>query len=189
VTGALEQADHDLAAAAAGDPDAFAGFFRSNAEVVLRYFATRVRDPEVAADLMAETFAAALLNIRRYRPRGRGSGLAWLFAIAHSKLIDGARRGRVDRRARERLALEPLALDDADLDRVCELADLERQAPMLPALLSDLPSAQREALMARVVAEREYEDIAREMRCSEAVVRKRVSRAIHHLRRAIGSET
>jgi RNA polymerase sigma-70 factor (ECF subfamily) len=55
-------------------------------------------------------------------------------------------------------------------------------------LVAGLPPAQREALMARVVAEREYEDIAREMRCSEAVVRKRVSRAIAQLRRAIGSE-
>jgi RNA polymerase sigma factor (sigma-70 family) len=187
--GTLEQADRDLAAAAGGDADAFASFFRSNAELVLRYFAVRVAEPEVAADLMAETFAAALLNVRRYRPRRHGSALAWLFTIAHNKLIDGARRGQVDRRARERLALEPLALEDADLERVCELADLERHAPALPALLDELPADQRDALMARIVAEREYEDIATEMRCSEAVVRKRVSRAIRHLRRAIGSET
>lgn len=186
---APERADANLAAAARGDADAFAAFYRDNAEAVLRYFATRVAEPEVAADLMAETFAAALLNVRRYRPRRHGSALAWLFTIAHSKLVDGARRGQVDSRARQRLALEPLALDDSDFERVCELADLERGAPTLPALLAELPRTQRDALMARVVAEREYEDIAREMRCSEAVVRKRVSRAIDQLRRAIGSET
>jgi RNA polymerase sigma factor (sigma-70 family) len=187
--GPLELADRNLRAASRGDVDAFARFFSGNAETVLRYFATRVNDPEVAADLMAETFAAALLAVRRYRQTRDGSALAWLFAIAHSKLIDGARRGRVDSRARTRLALEPVALEDADLERVCELADLERRAPTLPTLINGLPPEQREALLARVVAERDYREIATDMRCSEAVVRKRVSRALDHLRRAIGSAT
>jgi RNA polymerase sigma-70 factor (ECF subfamily) len=42
------------------------------------------------------------------------------------------------------------------------------------------------ALQARVLDEREYDDIARELRCSEAVVRKRASRALKTLRTAIG---
>ena len=183
----VEEADALLASAARGDADAFAAFFTRTADPVLRYFATRVREPEAAADLMAETFAAALLGVKRFRPAARGAALAWLFTIAHSKLADSARRGAVQRKARERIALEPVVLDDPDLERVCELADLERRRPTLPALLADLPQEQREALLARVVDDDSYSEIASRMGSSEVVARKRVSRAIGHLRRAMGS--
>src|SRR4051812_21716731 len=147
------QADHDLAAAAEGDADAFANFYRCQADTLLRYFSTRVREPELAADLMAETFAAALLAVRRYRPSGDGSALAWMFAIARNKLASSLRRGQVEARARDRLRLEPLTLDDDDLERVQELADIERRNPSLGALVSALPDEQRQALIARIVEE------------------------------------
>jgi len=45
-----------------------------------------------------------------------------------------------------------------------------------------LPADQLQALRARVIDEREYDEIARDLDCSEAVVRKRVSRALSTLR-------
>jgi RNA polymerase sigma-70 factor (ECF subfamily) len=182
------QADHDLAAAAEGDADAFANFYQGQSDHVLRYFSTRVREPELAADLMAETFAAALLGVRRYRPLGDGSALAWIFAIARNKLASSRRRGQVEAHARERLGLEPLILDGDDLERVRELADIERRTPSLGELVNALPDDQRRALIARIVEERDYPALAVELRCSEAIVRKRVSRAVGQLRRAIGNE-
>jgi RNA polymerase sigma factor (sigma-70 family) len=184
----VEAVDRELRRAAEGDPDAFARFYAGTAEWVLRWFAARVRDPETAADLMAETFAAALLAVRRYRPRRHGSALAWLFAIARSKLVDYSRRGSVAAAARRRLALEPVALEDADLERVRELADLERRTPLVSDLVGQLPPEQRHALLARVVDERPYPEIAAEASSSEAVVRKRVSRAIAYLRARVGGE-
>ncbi len=56
----------------------------------------RTADPELAADLAAETFAAALLSVRRFDPR-RGGALAWTFGIAHKKLLRALERGRVER--------------------------------------------------------------------------------------------
>ncbi|MGO9763978.1 MAG: sigma factor-like helix-turn-helix DNA-binding protein [Solirubrobacteraceae bacterium] len=44
-----------------------------------------------------------------------------------------------------------------------------------------------DALRARILDERDYAQIARELRCSEAVVRKRVSRALRTLRGALGA--
>jgi hypothetical protein len=35
--------------------------------------------------------------------------------VARNKLVDSVRRGQVEQAARERLALEPLTLDDDDL--------------------------------------------------------------------------
>lgn len=177
----LDEGNRELVAART-DPEAFAAFYRRYAEDVLRYFAVRVRDPEAAADLMAETFAAALLAVRRYRPRRHGSAPAWLFTIARSKLVDAARRGRVEARALEKLAMDPLALEDDDLQRVADLADLERSEARLSELLAGLPPKQRQSLLAHVVDERGYAEIASNLECSELVVRKRVSRALAFLR-------
>jgi RNA polymerase sigma-70 factor (ECF subfamily) len=49
-----------------------------------------------------------------------------------------------------------------------------------------LPAAEYEALHARAVDEEPYADLARRLRCSEAVVRKRVSRAIARVRDLTG---
>src|SRR3954466_15000306 len=99
--------------------DSFQAMYMRYREPVLGYFARRVTEPEVAADLMAETFARALVQSRRRWP---DAPAGWLFTIARNLLIDSARRGRVEASARRRLRLEPLVLDDDDLVRVAEIA-------------------------------------------------------------------
>jgi RNA polymerase sigma factor (sigma-70 family) len=123
-------------------------------------------------------FAAALISARRYRP-AQGSVLAWLLGIARNKLLESRRRKRVEDSARRRLRLEPTSLSDADLDRVDDLVSLDEE---ILALAEDLPAPLRHALAARVVQERSYEEIAAELRCSQSVVRQRVSRALKTLR-------
>ena len=88
-------ADDRLLELAHTTPGAFGLFYGRHAAGVLAYMARRVREPEVAADLTAEVFAAVLLACRRYRP-GAAPATAWLFAIAQNKLADSRRRGRVD---------------------------------------------------------------------------------------------
>jgi RNA polymerase sigma factor (sigma-70 family) len=53
-------------------------------------------------------------------------------------------------------------------------------------LVEGLPADQKQAVRARVLDEREYPEIAKDLRCSEAVVRKRVSRGLAHLRDQLG---
>jgi RNA polymerase sigma factor (sigma-70 family) len=67
------------------------------------------------------------------------------------------------------------------------IAALERihAGQVLENALAHLPDHQAEAVRARIVDEREYDDIARELRTSEAVVRKRVSRGLSTLRRQV----
>jgi DNA-directed RNA polymerase specialized sigma24 family protein len=52
-------------------------------------------------------------------------------------------------------------------------------------LAEQLPAEQFQALRSRVLEERDYAEIARDLRCSQAVVRKRVSRALQTLRGAM----
>jgi RNA polymerase sigma-70 factor, ECF subfamily len=168
-----------LAAALSTEPEAFTTFYERHVDIVLAFMRRRTGSPEVAADLMAETFAAALLALHRGTdPAELEVPVAWLLGIARNKLFESYRRGRVEAAARQRLHLEPLVLDDNDLALVDELSETD-----IVAQLADvLPADQLEALRLRVIDERGYEEIARDLECSEAVVRKRVSRALQTLR-------
>lgn len=158
-------------------PDAFAAFYRRHERLLLGYFMRRVRDPEVAADLTAETFAAALVSVRRFDP-ARGPALSWVLGIAANQFRKACERGRVEDRARRRLGMPRLVLEDAALERIERLGADER----VDALLARLPADQATAIRARVIEERPYAEIAGELRCSESVIRQRVSRGLARLR-------
>jgi RNA polymerase sigma factor (sigma-70 family) len=152
-------------------------FYLRHVDVVLGYFARRTGDAELAADLVSETFAAALAGRRRYRPR-KGAAASWLFGIASRKLADAQRKGYAERRMCRRLGMERIDLTDADIAHIEELGET--------GLLEGLPEAQAAAVRAHVIEERDYGEIAGELDTSEAVVRKRVSRGLATARRRIG---
>jgi RNA polymerase sigma-70 factor, ECF subfamily len=182
--GAEESTDGELLERTrAGDREAFGVLYERRHELVLAFLLKRTRDPEVAMDLMAETFAAALIALADRPPALAGSAAPWLLTIARNSLIDSYRRGRVESAARLRLALEPVQITESDIERVLRIA---AEAELLADLAAELPADQYEALRARVLDQRGYEEIARELACSPAVVRKRVSRAISNLRQALG---
>jgi RNA polymerase sigma-70 factor (ECF subfamily) len=105
-----------------------------------------------------------------------------LLVTARHMLIDSYRRGRVEDRARRRLGMRPLTVEDEDLERIEAISEAVDIAQVLAAQLSD---EQWQTLRARVIDERDYPSIASELGCSEAVVRQRVSRALKTLRNAL----
>lgn len=166
-----------LAAIADGDGASFDVFYMRHLPAVLAYLLHQTGDREASADLAAEVFAAVMLASPRYRDDG-GPALAWVLGIARNKLRMSRRRRRVEDRARRRLGFEAVALDDADLERVERLAD---EGPAA-ALVDSLPKHERDAVRRRVLQEQTYEQMAGELRCSEMVARKRVSRGLARLR-------
>jgi RNA polymerase sigma-70 factor (ECF subfamily) len=171
--------DEELLAAARADPEAFAAFYRRHARGVAGFFVARTRDAETAADLTAETFAAALEGVDRFRAE-RGAATAWLYGIARHQLSRWQRRRSVDDRARRRLGMERLELDDADLERVGALA--AHEAAAVRVWVEELPADQRLALRARVVDGDAYAELAARTGSSQAAVRQRVSRGLSALR-------
>jgi len=167
-----------LLRAAQGDGVAFGILYRRHLPIVLRWCWSQTGDRELAADLSSEVFAAALVHSRRYRP-AQGPPVAWLLGIARNKLLESRRSGRVESRARRRLGIAELELSDEDIARVEELASLDHLAV---ELLEQLPAEQREAILGRVLEDQSYEELAGRLRCSQAVVRKRVSRGLNTLR-------
>jgi RNA polymerase sigma-70 factor (ECF subfamily) len=172
--------DEDLLVLARTTPRAFGIFYERHTRAVFAFFRRRVGDAEIAYDLTAETFAAALRSVPRYEPRP-GPARAWLFAIARHTLFAALRRGRVEDRARRALAMEPMELSDDDVARL----ELLAETPALEAV-DDLPDEQRSAVVARHVDGESYAEIAQRLGCSESVVRQRVSRGLRTVRARLG---
>src|ERR687894_2211648 len=103
------RSDEGLLQAVPQEPEAFAVFYRRHVTPLLGYFLRRTRDPELAADLTAETFAAALDGAHRFDP-ARGPAVGWLYGIARRRLADAQRRGAVEDRARRRPGMQPPVL-------------------------------------------------------------------------------
>lgn len=174
------EADHSslVARSAEGDRAAFAELYRAYVPLVLRWCLRATQDRELAADLSSEVFAQALIRCDRYRA-DQGTVGAWLLGIAANKLRESRRRARIEDSARRRLGIEPAVFTDADLELVDELVGMNDR---LQALIQTLPAEQRDALVARVLDERPYEEIAVELECSSSLVRQRVSRGLRALR-------
>ena len=124
---------------------------------------------ELAADLTAETFAAALGSLASYLP-DRGEFPAWLFGIARHVLARSLERGRVEDQARRRLGMPPVHVDDETIERIEQLASMNGAAL---TLLDELPEPVRAAIFGRVLEEREYSELAESLACSKSVVRQR----------------
>jgi RNA polymerase sigma-70 factor (ECF subfamily) len=163
------------------DPDAFAEFYACHAERVLRFFARRVAQPDVAFDLTSETFAVALERCGQFRGSTPEEEQGWLFAIARSQLSHFWRRGAVERAALTRLGIPVVTPDAEELERIEALADLETVRGEVAAALGALSGVQREAVQMRVVGEMDYADIALQVGVTEDVVRARVSRGLRTL--------
>lgn len=146
------------------------------------FFLRRTGAAELAADLTAETFARALEGRERF-DTALGDAGAWLFGIARNLLATSLERGRVEDSTRRRLRVERLTLDDEVIARIHAL-DGE---PALVAL-DGLPDDQRAAIVGHIVDEDSYAHLAERLRCSESVVRQRVSRGLRTLRNRLEAD-
>jgi RNA polymerase sigma factor (sigma-70 family) len=177
-----ECSDSELLVAARTTSEPFGLFYERHVASVLVFFRRRVPGPDEAFDLTAETFAAALASVPRFQP-GPEPAQAWLFAIARNKLSEALRSSRIQDEARRALAMQPIQIDDEAI----EILETIASAPTI-GLLEGLAPKQREAIEAHHLEERGYAEIAADLRCSESVVRKRVSRGLTVLRAKLRKE-
>jgi RNA polymerase sigma-70 factor (ECF subfamily) len=160
-----------------GDAEGFAAMYAREGEVVLVFLARRTMDAAIAADLTAETFAQAFRSWPRLRGRSEEEVRAWLFTVARRQVSRYLRRGRVERRAVQRLGIALPSLHEDDVALIDESAGLGE--------LARLSLEQREALRLRVVEERSYSEVALVLGVSEQAVRARVSRGLRALAGAL----
>lgn len=175
--------DEELLALGGRDAEAFGELYDRYEDHLLAFFRRATGGAELAADLTAEVFAAAIVSAASFRPE-LGSARAWLFGIARHELAQSWRRGRVEAQARRRLGMEPIVLSDENLERIDRLGEAGVTDSL--KLLEALPADQRAAVRARVIDGLDYSDAADVLGCSEMVVRQRVSRGLRRLRALVG---
>jgi RNA polymerase sigma-70 factor (ECF subfamily) len=176
-----EPSDGVLLAASVADVDRFGELYDRHVGAVLAFHHRRTGCPDTAADLTAETFAAAFTSRHRFRDTG-APARAWLFTIARRQLARYIRREQVATRARRRLGLDvEVTLDDADRERIEQLVDFAPLRAALGEALAAVPPTQAEAVALRVGHDIGYGEIAGRLGCSEGAARVRVSRALTRL--------
>lgn len=152
--------------------------FDRHLDAVSRYCLRR-SSPEDAADAVAQTFAVAWRKIDQM-PKDE-LVLPWLYRIASYELRTIHRSSRRATSLRHRLAGEPEYVVASPESLVVQMA--ERDA-VLAALRTMSPS-DREIILLRSYEELSTSEIAMVVGCSEVAARKRLSRALMRLERAV----
>ena len=78
-----------LPAADNGAAAEFERLYRANVDAMTAYFARRSADPQVVADLTADTFVAVITGFGSFDPR-KGGARAWVFGIARRGCSTGS---------------------------------------------------------------------------------------------------
>lgn len=173
--------DTTLAAARAGAAWAWESIYRDMAGGLAGFFRGRgVGDVE---DLVSETFLSVARDIHRFT--GSESDFrAWVFTIAHRRLVDDWRtRGRSVPIAESEFA-------EAEAERRW-LGDVEREAMTamslieVNALIKHLTKQQRDVVLLRVVGDLSVAETAKVLETSEGAVRALQKRALKELRNLI----
>ena len=142
-----------LAAAQRGDPRALEELFTTLSPVVVGYLRLQgSREPE---DLTSEVFVGVLRSIRSFRG-DEAHFRAWLFTIAHRRLVD--ERRRLSRRPAPEpldLAAEVLAPDDVEAEAGRAVSDAR-----VREVCAGLAPDQRDVLLLRLLAGLTLEECA-----------------------------
>lgn len=176
-----ELSDAELIVVSASDPEAFCILYDRWAEPLLAFIYRRVGNPEIAADLLAETFARAFESRAKFRDTG-AAGSAWLYTIASRLVARYYRRKTVELKAVQRLGIAVPQLDHESLAAFERIAESAPGAGVsMSAAIDQIPPGEREAVHLRVVEDLEYREIASRLNCSVVAARVRVHRGLARL--------
>lgn len=143
-----------------------------------------VSDPELAADVVQETFIRAWRGIARFR--GDSSLGTWLHRIAVNTALTARRRaaGHASRAAELRDDLAADATSDVDPERRGEVIDLRQS---LQTALDTLPDGQRAVVVLKDVEGWSHAEIAQRLGISESAAKVRLHRAHRRLASLLGA--
>ncbi|PYK35276.1 MAG: hypothetical protein DME58_01700 [Verrucomicrobia bacterium] len=88
--GRVRRSSDDNSGMSTADLQRASGWVNDHGECLYRYALVRVRKPEVAEDLVQETFLAAVRGYEKFG--GRSSERSWLVGILKNKIVDHFRK-------------------------------------------------------------------------------------------------
>lgn len=167
-----------IARAKTGDEAAISQLYRQYAPRIYGYVASQVGNPALADDLTSEVFLRALEGLPRFEYRGISFG-AWLYRIAHARLVDHFRQ----RARRQILPLETEAPSPQDGVEHEVVASLEAQR--LRKAIEQLTPDQQQVIMLRFNAGLKLKEAAYVMGRSIDAIKMLQSRALTSLRQLV----
>jgi RNA polymerase sigma-70 factor (ECF subfamily) len=171
-----------------GTPASFGLLFDRHAAGLLRYCSRRL-GPDLAEDVVAETFLIAYERRQRY-DHGRASARPWLYGIA-TNLVRRQRSAehRALRAAAGAAGAGELTVDGGYqlADRAAERIDARTLVAAMSGTLARLPAGQRDVLLMHA-AGLAYADIAAALEVPIGTVMSRLHRARRRLRACLPAE-
>ena len=165
----------------AGAAVEFERLYRANIDAVTAYFARRTTDPQLVADLTADTFVTVITSFESFDPR-KGSARAWVFGIARHVYAAHCEAYSQQQHKLRRLAGRR-ELDQDQVEELLERIDAERAGRGLLAALAMLPERERAVIELVDVAGLRAKDVATVLGLTPGTVRMRLMRARTRLRR------
>ncbi len=159
----------------------FERLYRANVDAVTAYFARRTADPQVVADLTADTFVAVITGFGSFDPR-KGTARAWLFGIAGHVYASHCAAYSQQQHQLKRLGGRR-ELDQDQVDELLERIDAERAARGLLSELARLPERYRAVIDLVDIAGLQPKEAADALGLPQGTVRMRLMRARARLRK------
>jgi len=157
-----------------GEAEALAELYRLHAPAIFRYFYFRLPDRSTAEDLTGEVFVKMVEGLPRYEERGYPI-TAWLFRMAHDRMVDHHRRAAhrqteplSDTLEAREAGTEAQALDSVEWQR-------------LQASVQTLSDEQQIVIQLRFVEGYSLEECAQIMRKTTGAIKSLQHRALRQL--------
>jgi RNA polymerase sigma factor (SigM family) len=146
---------------------------------LLRYLERMCGSPELAEELVQETFIKAYIGLLTFR--GECSVTTWLFRIARNLYLNSLRRPSPSAIKTDQLLAIP---DNGKQQDPVYQADLREQRDRISLLLAQLPERQRSVLLLRDLEGLSYLEIAGVLDISLSAVKVSLFRARNSFRNA-----
>jgi len=161
-----------------GDADAVAELYHRHAPAIFRYLYFRSSDQATAEDILGEVFLEMVKAVPRYTERGAPFA-AWLFQIAHSRLVDHHRYTA----RRETEALTEFLIDHSPSPEAEAAFQVETRR--LAEAMGALTDEQKMVIQLRFVEGYNLEDTAQVLGKTTGAIKALQHRALQSLARKL----
>lgn len=162
-----------------GSKDDYKEIVERYRERLLRYVIYICKDPELANDIVQNTFIKAYINIQGFNLRRKFS--SWIYRIAHNEAINEVKkRGRMIN-----VDIADLNLEDTSFAQITDILDEGIGRKQLMSEVAALPLKYREPLILHYFEGYSYQEISDMLRLPSSTVGVHITRAKQKLRTAL----
>lgn len=152
------------------------GLFQQHARTLQNFLLRKSRDPQLAADLVQESFLRLTEQARAERI---DNSPAYLYRTAQNLLIDHRRQQQ--RRKTDLAGDDVLNAVEDDADSLEDITLRQQRMDRLQSAVAELPPRTREIFHLNRIEGLTHAEVARRLSISDSSVQKHLSRALAHV--------